>query len=337
MKVKGLVLYTAFIRTCRQGRAAAFTQFAARASADVNSRHHASKLLLMGALTERQMQFWGDVDDGLDVMERAWAKRGHDIDRIRTFAARAKGDIPPPAASVPGHEPSEEHIDGLTAKPFWDVVNDPELFPWARKLEERAHIIQKEYESKLQESVYATDSAWQNQVMGAGWSAVRLQRLGVWNLEQCDRFPETVQVIKSLRIPTCVRGVCLACQAPGTGVKPHSDGRNFILTSHLGLSIPEGCWIEVAGIRGGWQEGKLTTVDTSFVHSTDNPSERARHVLIIDFWHPDLTEAEKAGLEFIYDLRNQFESGKVPMRKPRHHRLEGGGIGSLWRTFSGGR
>jgi hypothetical protein len=29
----------------------------------------------------------------------------------------------------------------------------------------------------------------------------------------------------------------------------------------------------------------------------------SRHVLIIDFWHPELTEAERAGLEFIYDLR----------------------------------
>lgn len=38
----------------------------------------------------------------------------------------------------------------------------------------------------------------------------------------------------------------------------------------------------------GWSEGKLTTLDTSFEHSTGNPSSEDRHVLIIDYWHPEL-------------------------------------------------
>ena len=43
-------------------------------------------------------------------------------------------------------------------------------------------------------------------------------------------------------------GVMFARQLPGSGVKPHSDGRNFILTAHLGLKVPnEGCTISVAG------------------------------------------------------------------------------------------
>lgn len=37
-----------------------------------------------------------------------------------------------------------------------------------------------------------------------------------------------------------------AKQAPKTGIAPHSDGCNFILTAHLGLDVPEGkCWIKV--------------------------------------------------------------------------------------------
>ena len=43
------------------------------------------------------------------------------------------------------------------------------------------------------------------------------------------------------------------------GVKPHSDGRNFILTCHLGLQIPTttttnggGCWISVGGEKRAW-------------------------------------------------------------------------------------
>ncbi|MEO0375800.1 MAG: aspartyl/asparaginyl beta-hydroxylase domain-containing protein, partial [Cyanobacteria bacterium P01_A01_bin.17] len=102
------------------------------------------------------------------------------------------------------------------------------------------------------------------------------------------------------------------------GVQAHSDGRNFILTAQLGLKVPKDAWIEVAGQKGGWEEGKLTILDTSFTHRTGNDSDtEERDVLIIDFWHPELTEGEKAALEFIYDLRNRFESGQVPVRKPR--------------------
>lgn len=213
------------------------------------------------------------------------------------------------------HEPSEEHIDDLTAKPLWDTNE----FPWASALEEKSYIIQEEFEAKMKENskLFAGDSSLQNTVMGGGWSAIRLQRLGVWNLDNCKEFPKTYELLKELDIPLAVRGVCFARQAPGSGVKPHSDGRNFILTSHLGIKIPEGCWIEVANERKHWEEQRLLTLDTSFVHSTGNPTDGERYVLIIDFWHPEITEAERAGLEFIYDLRNKFETGVIPVRKPR--------------------
>ncbi|GKY94753.1 hypothetical protein MPSEU_000440700 [Mayamaea pseudoterrestris] len=217
------------------------------------------------------MQFWEDVDDGLDDIENFWRKQNQDIDRIRTFAARAQGKLSLPTPSAAGHEPSEEHVDGLTTKPFWNAAEDLQLFPWAQDLEASAHIIQAEYETKLNTSmVFATDSIWQNQVMGQGWSAVRLQRLGVWNTET------------------------------------------------------------------GWAQGKLTTIDTSFVHSTGNPTEQDRHVLIIDFWHPELTEAERSALEFVYDLRNKFENGQVPIRKPRSLQEQVGGLAGLWKSLTGG-
>lgn len=174
--------------------------------------------------------------------------------------------------------------------------------------------------------------------MGAGWSAIRLQRLGVWNTESCKEFPMTYELLRSMKIPVAVRGVCFARQAPGSGVQPHSDGRNFILTSHLGLKIPSDCWIDVGGERRRWQEGKLTTLDTSFMHSTGNPSDTDRHILIIDFWHPELSEAERSALEFVYDLRNKFESGAVPSRKPKALQArEGGGLGSWWQSLTSDR
>ena len=39
-------------------------------------------------LTERQLQFWEDVEDGLDDIEQFWQKQGQSIDRIRLFGKR---------------------------------------------------------------------------------------------------------------------------------------------------------------------------------------------------------------------------------------------------------
>lgn len=252
----------------------------------------------------------------------------------------ARGETPAPTGYAPGHEPSEEHVINLTAQPFWDTTSDANNFPWACELEENAHVIQEEFEQKLlntQQKIYAGDSVWQNQVMGEGWSAIRLQRLGVWNIDNCQQFPLTYELLRSLQIPLAVRGVCFAKQAPQSGVQPHSDGRNFILTSHLGLRIPPGCWLQVGDERRGWTEGKLTTIDTSFTHSTGNPTDDDRHVLIIDFWHPELSEAERSALEFVYDLRNKFESGEIPVRKPRSKsNSDGGGLGEWWSNLTTG-
>ena len=62
----------------------------------------------------------------------------------------------------------------------------------------------------------------------------------MWNAENCGEFPRTTELLKELDVPFAVRGVCFARQSAGSGVEPHSDGRNFILTSHLGLKIPDG-------------------------------------------------------------------------------------------------
>ena len=304
----------------------------------------------LSALTPRQRQFWSDVQSGLRPIESFYSTKNQDLHRIHQFIERAKSGQAAPS-TVEGHLPSEEHVDGLTASPFWDVENDA-YFPWAKELQDKSHVIIQEFTEKLltentnnnesKSNLFSKDSAYQSAIMGSGWSAFRLQRLGIWNVANCNQFPKTYELLRSLDIPLAVRGVCFARQAPGSGVAPHSDGRNFILTAHLGLVVPEeGCWMKVGNVQTSWEEGKLFILDTSFEHSTGNESGEDRHVLIIDFWHPELTEAERAGLEFIYDLRNRFESGEVPFREVKEEEMEeegeNGGLSGLWSALTGGK
>jgi hypothetical protein len=232
------------------------------------------------------------------------------ISKIYKFCQYAKNLIPAPVPQGFMHDPIEEYIDGLTSKPWWD----PSSFEWVKGLEDQSAVITAELQSVLQQQeVFQGDSPAQR-LMGVGWTAFRLQRLGNWNEENVGLFPETTRILRSLNIPFAVRGVMFAKQQPGSGVQAHSDGRNFILTAHLGLQIPEqpeSCWISVAGEKRSWEKDKVMIFDTSFTHETDNTSDSDRYVLIVDFWHPELTAQEKEALEFIYDTRNKFETGKV--------------------------
>lgn len=260
----------------------------------------------------RREQFWREVAFGLAERFPSFA----DVQRVIDYTQYARGESPVPApdAVVSGHEPCEEYVPGLTAQPYWDA----QQFEWARGLEDHAAEIQEELRGVLAAEAgrFAGDSALQTQVMGRGWSALRLQRLGKWNQENCARFPRTTALLKELGVPTAMRGVMFARQLPGTAVARHSDGRNFVLTAHLGLSIPprkkeEGgdcdCWISVAGERRRWEERSMLVLDTSFHHETANESDEPRDVLIVDFWHPELSPAEVEALQFIYDLRYEFD------------------------------
>lgn len=85
---------------------------------------------------------------------------------------------------------------------------------------------------------------------GPNWRTLVLQDRSRWSEENAALFPETVRIVKESGCPSVE--VFFARQAPGSGIKPHSDGCNFILTSHLGLDVPEGqCWLKARGRGGG--------------------------------------------------------------------------------------
>lgn len=236
-----------------------------------------------------------------------------ELERVTKFISFARGSAKMPDVDREAlHDPCEEFITGLTAKPWWDA-SLPEFSAWVPALSDATPIIRRELESVLAqeaESTFKADSNYQ-QTMGKGWTAFRLQRLGEWNDENSTRFPQTTRLIQALPIPLAVRGVMFAKQEPNSGVAAHSDGRNFILTAHVGLNVPTGCSITVGRETKTWVENGVIIFDTSFTHETSNPTDTERYVLIIDFWHPELSAAEREALQLVYKWRNQFESGKV--------------------------
>mmetsp|Transcript_52211 Transcript_52211/g.122156 ORF Transcript_52211/g.122156 Transcript_52211/m.122156 type:complete len:391 (-) Transcript_52211:30-1202(-) len=259
-------------------------------------------------LTDRQEQFWEMLEEDFaqDVILEFGEQK---VQRVLDFIKYCKYELEIP--ELPAlQEINPEYFPGLRAQPWWDPAEAGE--EWIQKVEDGLYRVQGELADLLEddEGMLIQDSV-KNDVMGGGWSGFRLQRLGCWISRNVEVFPQTVQLLSDCEVPLAMRGVIIARQTPGSGVNPHSDGRNMFLTAHFGLSIPPECDMTVGGETREWIEDKAVILDTSFIHSTRNDSDEDRFVLIVDFWHPDLTYEEREALEYIYDYRNKWEQGKI--------------------------
>lgn len=215
-------------------------------------------------MTPRRKQFFRMVSEGLGV-----GFEGKEISKVEKFVQYCKGELEYEALG-PLHQPSEEYVEGLRAKPWWE----PEEFEWVSELEERSDIVVDEFASFWKDpmSSFARDSNNMN-IMGKGWSGVRLQRLGDWIPDNCEKFPKTVELLKELQIPLAVRGVMFARQVPGSGVSPHTDGRNFILTVHLGKLL---LWKEERSTKRSEKRGRIISWFERAARSAESAAVTAR-------------------------------------------------------------
>ena len=98
-------------------------------------------------------------------------------------------------------------------------------------------------------------------------------------------------------------------------------------------------WLRVADSHIELQEGKVIVFDDSFEHEACNESDNSRIVLVIDLWHPDLSDEEVKFLEFcnkcqmaaakrIYNSRASNARGCSPSEEGVGDKVvEGGGLG----------
>lgn len=199
-----------------------------------------------------------------------------------------------------GTQVAASYIEGLSADPWHGV----DLYPWIATIEANAAGIRDELRrvcaGDIQEgatwvsAVNGTEEAY-----GPGWQKLVLQDRR-WDAEACRLFPTTCEILKACGAPSV--HAFFARQRSKSGIQPHTDNSNFFVTAHLGLEVPGSeCWIKVGDEKRVWVEGKALALDSSFVHETRNDASSDRVVLIVRFWHPQLTEVERSALDFIFD------------------------------------
>ena len=103
-----------------------------------------------------------------------------------------------------------------------------------------------------------------------------------------------------------------------------SDLNNFIITAHLAVDVPlNQSYIRVGDDIKYWENGKVLIFDTSIYHSTRNDGDSDRYVLLIRFWHPDLTTEEINAFSFIFNYLDYANMGESALQQFEYEQLYG--------------
>ena len=155
-----------------------------------------------------------------------------------------------------------------------------------------------------------------------GWQFLPLR-------SQREAFRGTIQAMRDAGVPRGHRFCGIARQKADTVGSTHSDRRNYMLSTLTGLVVPRSggggggeqedcCTITVAGERRVIREGQTLVLDNTFPHSVANafdPKQEEegdvvyggdRFVLMIEVWHPDLSDIEVESLRTLFALKDLY-------------------------------
>lgn len=203
-------------------------------------------------------------------------------------------------------EPTYFHYPGLAEYEF----HDRSFFPWLDKLEAATDTIRAEFQALLASEradlvpyVQYDDTVpmqqWKPLNHNLDWTAIHLMYRGERVEANARHCPATLEVLAQLPQPDIsgdAPNAMFSLLKPHTHIPPHHGVANFRLVCHLPLIVPPKCWFRVGAERRGWKEGEAFVFDDTIEHEAANESDELRVVLIVDVWHPGLSEIEKEGI-----------------------------------------
>lgn len=107
-------------------------------------------------------------------------------------------------------------------------------------------------------------------------------------------FCRTFEILEKFPLCTSFGFVAFSSIEAKIHIASHVGSSNLRLRYHLGVSIPEegAAKIRVADEWKAWVQGSVLMFDDSFDHEVIHDGEKPRVVLIVDIWHPSLTDED---------------------------------------------
>jgi hypothetical protein len=229
------------------------------------------------------------------------------VDTTGLTGASVKSDRGSSMAQIPGRftrlvERIGTQANRLTIREYPELPTrpwyDPQQFALVNALESAAPQIAEEFRG-LEESWFAQEA---EPILRTGnWRVLFLYQRGQRDDENCRRCPVTSQIVERHRTVRSGAGSIYFSQLdPGTYIAPHRGPTNLRVRCHLGLEVPPGCGLRVQGIVGQWEQARCITFSDRFLHEAWNWSTRRRVVLVVDLWHPNLSDHEIQLIEGLY-------------------------------------
>ncbi|XP_063866108.1 titin-like isoform X2 [Scylla paramamosain] len=190
------------------------------------------------------------------------------------------------------------NVDRLTSQPLW-TLEQTTYQVFFRKLEENWEVIRNEGVALLGLPIQDGFRPEAENLRDIGdWKQYELFTKGRKITANCVKAPRTCSLIEQFPAAAgCKRGqVKFSVVQPHTHVHAHTGPTNCRLRAHLGLVVPKGVLLKVAEKTVTWEEGKIFVFDDSWEHEVWHEGDSLRLVLIVDVWHPELTEHERKTL-----------------------------------------
>lgn len=196
--------------------------------------------------------------------------------------------------------PTLFYFPGIRSQSFWKK----EDFKSVKILEDNYKIIKEEFQQadlrdvKLENDYKLTGQ--EHSLHEGSWEWYSYISKGSKMKKFNESFPKTFEILESMDdlvtdIPFAYSFFSkLNCSS---SIAPHYGPCNVRLRIHLGLDIPEGCYLKVAEQQRNWEEGKCLVFDDTYLHEVKNENkEKKRVILLLDIWHPDIKLEEREAI-----------------------------------------
>jgi aspartate beta-hydroxylase len=241
--------------------------------------------------------FWSRVMDGPPELER-----------VRVFLRALAGQIAEPPAPAHQRPWLLPIFPGLSHRP----VRERPTASWVDELEQATPAIRDEALRAAASFISYNDYSEKKP-----WTVYPLFYMGTAtpNAGQCPQTSELLQRLPGACLDYAWGDAIFSAQGPGSHLTAHCSVDNLRVRCHLGLVISPGCSIRVGHLMRTWREAQTLFFEDSFEHEVWNRGEGTRIVLIVDLWHPDLTDLEievlKAGFR-LSKIRELFTDYRLP-------------------------
>jgi hypothetical protein len=230
-------------------------------------------------------------------------------------------------------QPSLLFLPGLRSLPFWTqwdgkdnrvAYQDPVVSKVVAHLESHVDSIRSEYHRVAtgRKSDYQTDT--EHTLHKGIWDWHSFMTKGNVSDSFLRHFPDTSRVLQELRddghlFEGTPFGYSFFSTLHGKSrIDAHTAPMNLRVRIHLPLVVPAAstttddgetkeveCGMRVGPVTKRWTEGKAMVFDDSFDHEVWNDTNEQRVLLLVDIWHPDVTQQERKDITATFEHAQQ--------------------------------